>query len=187
MWISKTAKTTFHSLNGRPLLGAAVAAIVLDVVGRMIGGAQFKNEIALDVFRTLVFATLVYGSLACCCWPLTKYSIVIIATLVFRLSLLLISNAIVLVTVEDLAYQYEPWQETIRRELQFFVTDCAVFATPLLVAVFARRRFWPVYLPGHCRNCGYNLFGLSSNRCPECGEPFTPENNAPLQNSGDTT
>jgi hypothetical protein len=25
--------------------------------------------------------------------------------------------------------------------------------------------------PGHCRNCGYNLTGNVSGRCPECGTP----------------
>lgn len=32
-------------------------------------------------------------------------------------------------------------------------------------------------VPGHplhlCPNCDYNLTGLTSRRCPECGEPFT--------------
>jgi len=28
---------------------------------------------------------------------------------------------------------------------------------------------------GHCPSCGYNLFGLSQQRCPECGEAFTFE------------
>jgi hypothetical protein len=26
---------------------------------------------------------------------------------------------------------------------------------------------------GHCPGCGYNLRGLSEQRCPECGRPFT--------------
>ncbi len=29
--------------------------------------------------------------------------------------------------------------------------------------------------PGHCRNCGYNLTGNVSGRCPECGTPCTRE------------
>jgi predicted amidophosphoribosyltransferase len=24
--------------------------------------------------------------------------------------------------------------------------------------------------PGHCQNCGYNLTGNVSGRCPECGQ-----------------
>jgi hypothetical protein len=30
-------------------------------------------------------------------------------------------------------------------------------------------------LVGHCPECGYNLRGLSEQRCPECGRPFTFE------------
>ena len=29
--------------------------------------------------------------------------------------------------------------------------------------------------PGQCPACGYNLFGLTEQRCPECGRPFTFE------------
>jgi rubrerythrin len=27
---------------------------------------------------------------------------------------------------------------------------------------------------GTCRDCGYALFGLPENRCPECGRAFDP-------------
>jgi len=27
----------------------------------------------------------------------------------------------------------------------------------------------------HCRACGYPLFGLTGNKCPECGEAFEPQ------------
>lgn len=42
------------------------------------------------------------------------------------------------------------------------------------LAVFIRRRYWPVYPPAHCTGCGYNLLGLAEPRCPECGLPFDP-------------
>lgn len=37
----------------------------------------------------------------------------------------------------------------------------------LLTVIMFRRDRRPA--PGHCINCGYNLKGLLSNRCPECG------------------
>lgn len=39
----------------------------------------------------------------------------------------------------------------------------------LALSTFVRRRYWPIWPPGNCRFCGYNLFGLPSSRCPECG------------------
>lgn len=31
------------------------------------------------------------------------------------------------------------------------------------------------YGPGHCQDCGYNLTGLTSARCPECGRTLEAE------------
>jgi hypothetical protein len=45
-------------------------------------------------------------------------------------------------------------------------------AVLLITTAFARNRFWPLPRPGHCRVCGYNLYGLPEPRCPECGTPF---------------
>lgn len=32
--------------------------------------------------------------------------------------------------------------------------------------------FAPKYGPGQCRQCGYDLTGNASGRCPECGKRF---------------
>jgi hypothetical protein len=56
-----------------------------------------------------------------------------------------------------------------------------LMAAPTSVACF--RDWWRRYRltpPGHCPNCGYNLTGNTSGRCPECGAP-TPKAGADAQ------
>lgn len=38
--------------------------------------------------------------------------------------------------------------------------------------LWVRNRYWPCFSPGYCARCGYCLFGLPTERCPECGTPF---------------
>jgi hypothetical protein len=35
-------------------------------------------------------------------------------------------------------------------------------------------RKWLTHFLGNCRDCGYPLVRLLSDRCPECGRPFDP-------------
>lgn len=52
---------------------------------------------------------------------------------------------------------------------------CGTFTINALVLctlVWVRNRYWPRFPPGHCARCGYCLFGLLTERCPECGTPF---------------
>ncbi len=44
----------------------------------------------------------------------------------------------------------------------------------LSLLTFIHNRYWPVYEPGRCRICKYDLRGLPEPRCPECGTPFDP-------------
>lgn len=48
----------------------------------------------------------------------------------------------------------------------------AANAVVLCTFNWLRTRFWPCFPPGHCARCGYCLFGLPTQRCPECGTPF---------------
>ena len=45
-------------------------------------------------------------------------------------------------------------------------------APPLTLILYHRWR--KRRLPGHCRACGYNLAGLTTPICPECGHATTP-------------
>ena len=47
--------------------------------------------------------------------------------------------------------------------------------TALCGVVFLRNRYRPIYLPGHCGRCGYDVQGLPEPRCPECGQAFHPK------------
>lgn len=49
----------------------------------------------------------------------------------------------------------------------------------LLIALLLIRLAWFPRRKGqtlHCKRCNYNLQGLTSDRCPECGQPLTPAN-----------
>jgi hypothetical protein len=50
---------------------------------------------------------------------------------------------------------------------------CLPLWMPFLALLLPTLLLWrldrPRPLPGHCRRCGYNLTGLTSARCPECG------------------
>jgi hypothetical protein len=41
--------------------------------------------------------------------------------------------------------------------------------TLLLALTWLHHRWRPIFAPGQCRRCGYDLHGLTSRRCPECG------------------
>jgi hypothetical protein len=43
---------------------------------------------------------------------------------------------------------------------------------PGVVLLFFARRIQRRERFGYCRNCGYDLRMLPTNRCPECGTPF---------------
>ena len=51
-------------------------------------------------------------------------------------------------------------------------------ALMVTVAVWIRRRFYPIYGIGLCQNCGYDLTGNVSGRCPECGTAVEREDQA---------
>lgn len=42
----------------------------------------------------------------------------------------------------------------------------------VLVLIYLRRKWLPIFPDGHCQRCGYCLFGLPEDRCPECGTTF---------------
>ncbi len=64
--------------------------------------------------------------------------------------------------------RYEHYLQPQRGTLVFI--PLYLLATPFVIAstvMFVRSRR---ALPGHCVNCGYDLAGLETGKCPECGE-----------------
>lgn len=69
------------------------------------------------------------------------------------------------------------WFVISHRRMLFYSLGCSIclFGVLLLGLSFLqwlRRRSF--HSPGHCRGCGYNLYGLPESRCPECGTRFEP-------------
>lgn len=56
-----------------------------------------------------------------------------------------------------------------------FTVGFLVSGSVLCTAVYMRRRLHTIHQAGHCQSCGYCLFGLPNNRCPECGAEFSPQ------------
>jgi hypothetical protein len=47
-----------------------------------------------------------------------------------------------------------------------------VLLSSMCLCVKKLAALWRRPRPGHCETCGYNLYGLPTNRCPECGNAF---------------
>ena len=51
-----------------------------------------------------------------------------------------------------------------------FVLEMILIGLGLFGSLIFAGRHYP---PGHCRRCGYNLYGNKSGRCPECGKSIS--------------
>ncbi len=64
-------------------------------------------------------------------------------------------------------------------EIAIFGDICLSLFTVLIAGVaHGITRAWAIYKripPGHCQQCGYNLFANISGICPECGTPIPKE------------
>jgi hypothetical protein len=76
------------------------------------------------------------------------------------------------------------WDSVQAWQIQWpaLIMDALVWTLPVLIPLFLRRvirdersRKWAIN--GRCRGCGYDLRGLLSTRCPECGTGNDPAKN----------
>lgn len=123
-----------------------------------------------DITQLAVLAGLYLFALVTICWPWTSYALALRLSLAAAIGLA--CAGLVNILVRDLGgTRLVPWVVPVGVVLVDAVFWGAGFAI-LSGFVFVRMRFWPVYPPGHCQRCGYDLFGLESARCPECGTAF---------------
>jgi hypothetical protein len=149
---------------GALLLGLALR-LSLILIPLWLSSWHWAVWIALYAGVCLSFLTII-------CWPLRAYRIVLLAALGFCIGDGLV-NLVELLVYYDPRRVY-PWYLMAGNFLAWQVILWGVLAGLLSVAVWARNRYWPLHVPGHCVNCGYNLRGLPEPRCPECGQPFEP-------------
>jgi hypothetical protein len=147
-----------------------LTACLYGVAIRAAGGAIAPHvpNIHPVLWVALYLAVYTLG-LALLCWPLRAYKPTASISAVASLGL----------------YAYSlPSQVTFIRSDVFdppFIVF-AFLAPPIIFwlvpyaalsgVVFLRNRYRPIYPPGHCGRCGYDLQGLPEPRCPECGKPF---------------
>jgi hypothetical protein len=69
-----------------------------------------------------------------------------------------------------------PTWEWFRIVAGILATPAAIVSCMVGLVVEFTPRLSPIEYAGppHCRNCDYNLKGLTEPRCPECGTPFPP-------------
>lgn len=123
-----------------------------------------------DTIELTVLAGIYLLVLATLCWPLTSYATALRLSLVSAIALVCAGTVNVFVR-EPGDTSIIPWIVPVGIVFVFSVFCAGAFAA-LSGLVFVRMRYWPVYGPGQCQRCGYNLFALQSARCPECGTPF---------------
>lgn len=57
----------------------------------------------------------------------------------------------------------------------------AIGCVAILALTYLRLKRFPVFSDGYCKRCGYSLFGLPEDRCPECGTSFDKGGGQPAQ------
>jgi len=154
------------------LRGRVILTVVLSA-----GSAAAESVLFCDG-RTLASAAVGTGvfpiTLLLLNWPLSSYIRGVVLAGVGLLSKLGVSIPVWTALGDSrLDTVYYAW------DISAWATGASVTVTVLamgllqVVAVYIRRKLWPLPGPGQCRGCGYTLFGLPTPICPECGRSFS--------------
>lgn len=147
-------------------------------VSGCLAGVLLRWGLPLFVYYTVLLhwtvASVIYvvvcsATLCVICWPLRRMRTVLVAASAAYVGAI-IGSLFLYVQVGFL--RGTAWKGLV---LDITLNNSAVWGIVCLLhcgAVRLHNTLWPVYEPGHCVNCGYNLRGLPEPRCPECGQPF---------------
>lgn len=148
-----------------------LAAFLYGVGFRVVSGAA--GQLLLDI-HTYLLTSLFLGvytlGLGILCWPLRSIKSVAWNSAFALLGLCLSSWRWHLAFFRGIVTLRDALYYVSYSVFPFLLVPFAVIS----VVVFFRNRYRPIYPPGHCNKCGYDLFGLPEHRCSECGNPFEP-------------
>lgn len=150
------------------LTAAAALAGACDPLWRIAARSGGFSEASGSRFNILVLSVLVVASIAR--FPRARFVLpaALAATLVYSL-MIVFAYGVVLrrwsvpslaIDVASVVWALPP-------------IYCLLAVPVTLIAQRYRRVGFPPM--GVCQTCGYSLRGLSTPRCPECGEPFGPQ------------
>ena len=151
-------------LRAHPLLLAFIVWAGVSLGGLLIPWVVI-GELA-PVVRCALIATLLVG-LVLASWPLRRYRTVVGVTFVGWCG-----HAAVTIPNILKYFPHVPLRVLAVAMLYDFGLFAALPCGLLCAAVWLRGRYQPIYPPGRCAVCGYDLRGLDRARCPECGTPF---------------
>lgn len=167
--VSRAGAVAWSVVQRHRILSATVVGLSLPLT--RIVSDLFAVPIA-DTLEVKILTVLYLLALVALCWPWTSYALAVRLSLAAAIGLACVGTVNMLVRGSGEAH-LALW---VVPAIAFFgfVVFCAGAFAVLSGFVFVRMRYWPVYRPGYCQKCGYNLFGLEDARCPECGTPFVP-------------
>ena len=165
--LSRTPLTRVWDLHASHRLAALAIGMSFPIGRIVVRVLALQIPVPLEVG---VLSLLYLGGLAILCVPLRDYRIVGTTTLIAALGFSVVGAFNIFFSAPHYVTEYTG--TVLMYVAGAFVIEWGVPWGILSLVVLARTSLWPVFPPGHCTRCGYNLHGLPGAICPECGSLF---------------